>query len=121
MPNWTDYTNVVRDPNRIETSIAGVAYEGRAAVARQLQVGEQLLLDRDVGNPHDPNAVAVVRVMDGKQVGFLPRDVAARIAAVVDQVDVSLKVVVTDLIDMDRMDISPAVFVSFELPTFDLP
>jgi len=115
---WSDFTNIVRNPNHIETSIAGVAYEGRAAVSRQLQIGEQLLLDRDVGNPYDPNAVAVVRAMDGKQIGYLPRDVAARVAAVVDQVDVSLFAVVTALFNMDR---TPAVHIRFDLPTFDLP
>ena len=42
-----------------------------------LEHGTELTLRRDPTNPYDPNAVAVI-APDGRQLGFLPRDVAAK-------------------------------------------
>ena len=69
----------------------------------------------------DTNAVAVLRALDGKKLGYLPAHIAPRVAAVFDQVGVELSAIVTDLIDKDRTDVPPAVYVSFDLPTFDVP
>jgi HIRAN domain-containing protein len=45
--------------------------------------GRPLILRRDPANPHDPNAIAVDTV-DGHQVGWVPRAVAAGLAADLD-------------------------------------
>jgi HIRAN domain len=45
--------------------------------------GADLTLRRDPGNEHDPNAVAVL-ASGGEQLGWVPRDVAAELAADLD-------------------------------------
>lgn len=97
-------------------SIAGIQFEGRDIVARQLQLGERVLLDREVGNPYDHNAVAVLRALDGKKLGYIPAGLAPRVAEVIDALDVNLSAVVTDLIDVDHPTCAPAVFIAFDLP-----
>jgi HIRAN domain len=41
-------------------------------------------LRRDVGNPHDPNAIAVHAPDGGEQVGWVPRELAAELAPDLD-------------------------------------
>jgi hypothetical protein len=45
--------------------------------------GAKLQLRRDPGNEHDANAVALL-ASDGAQVGYVPRDIAATLAAQLD-------------------------------------
>jgi hypothetical protein len=45
--------------------------------------GSALTLRRDAGNEHDLNAIAVL-VADGEQLGWVPRDIAARVAGDLD-------------------------------------
>jgi hypothetical protein len=46
--------------------------------------GRPLELRRDPGNPHDPNAIAVHPAGGGEQVGWVPRERAAELAAELD-------------------------------------
>ena len=68
--------------------VAGVAGAGRhhaAALASEgLGPGSPLVLRRDAGNPHDPNAIAVHPDGGGEQVGWVPREVAAELAGDLD-------------------------------------
>ena len=66
----------------IEMEVVGVAYENRRMAARRVKAGDQLELHRDYENPVDPNAVAVVH--GSGQIGFLPRDLAQRLAPEID-------------------------------------
>jgi HIRAN domain len=70
-----------------ELRIAGVAGAARfhpdALAAEAAAPGRPLVLRRDAGNEHDPNAVAV-DLPDGSQLGFVPRELAVEIAADVD-------------------------------------
>ena len=66
----------------IEMEVVGVAYENRRMAARRVKPGDQLELHRDYENPVDPNAVAVVH--GSGQIGFLPRDLAQRLAPEID-------------------------------------
>jgi hypothetical protein len=67
--------------------VAGVAGAGRfhdaALQAEAVSPGRALILRRDPDNEHDANAIAVLAV-DGAQVGWVPREVAARIAPELD-------------------------------------
>jgi hypothetical protein len=47
------------------------------------QPGSALVLRRDPGNEHDPNAIAVL-VSGGDQLGWVPREVAAELAGDLD-------------------------------------
>jgi hypothetical protein len=63
---------------QIRTRVVGVTFAGRQRAVAQLKVGEALRLRREPDNPHDPNAVRVER-LTGAQVGYLNRELAARI------------------------------------------
>ena len=63
--------------------VTGVAGAGRHHVEalQAVEIGQPLTLRRDPGNPHDPNAVAVIAA---EQVGWVPRDLAVGVAADLD-------------------------------------
>lgn len=68
--------------------VAGVAGAGlhhaEAVASQDVEPGRPLELRRDPGNPHDPNAIAVHAAGGGDQVGWVPRDLAAELAADLD-------------------------------------
>jgi len=68
--------------------VAGVAgaarHHGAALASDALAPGRPLELRRDPGNPHDPNAIAVFPADGGGQAGWVPREVAAELAADLD-------------------------------------
>ena len=66
----------------LQENVVGISYENRWITARRVRVGDELELYREYDNPVDPNAVAV-RHKAG-QVGFLPRDIAQRLAPEID-------------------------------------
>ena len=67
--------------------VTGVAGAGRhhaeAIESDAAAPGRPLELRRDPDNPHDPNAIAV-HAGDGQQVGWVPRELAAELAAELD-------------------------------------
>jgi HIRAN domain len=67
--------------------VVGVAGAGRhhaeALESDAVAPGRPLELRRDPGNEHDPNAIAVHA--GGAQVGWVPREVAAELAAELDE------------------------------------
>jgi HIRAN domain-containing protein len=65
-----------------QTSVAGIYYENRRFAARRARLGDTLALRRDYDNPVDPNAIAVYH--RAGQLGFLPKDLAQRLAPEVD-------------------------------------
>jgi len=68
----------IGDASGFNTKIVGVTFEGRQDIVGSLRPGEALELRRDAGNVHDPNAVGVW--YGGLQLGFVRREIAARIA-----------------------------------------
>jgi hypothetical protein len=66
------------------SAVAGAAVHHAKALASEFaDPGEPLTLRRDAGNPHDPNAIAV-DTADGRQLGWVPREMAAEIAPELD-------------------------------------
>jgi hypothetical protein len=67
--------------------VAGVAGAGRhhagALASDAAAPGAPLVLRRDAGNPHDPNAIAV-DLPGGEQLGWVPRELAAELAPALD-------------------------------------
>lgn len=73
--------------NRVlNVRVAGVSYEGRQAKIALLETGDPCRIVPEPNNPHDPNALAVHVAHGGAvwHVGYIPRDVAAEIAPVID-------------------------------------
>lgn len=76
------------------TRLAGVSQPAYQEEVRQAQVGDPVLLERELSNPHDPNAITV-RNRARRLLGYVPAAVAARFAELegsqwvgrVDQVD----------------------------------
>ena len=68
--------------------VVGVAGAGthhaEALATDAVAPGRQLELRRDPENPHDPNAIAVYPAGGGEQVGWVPRELAAELAAELD-------------------------------------
>jgi hypothetical protein len=67
--------------------IAGVAgaarHHAEALASDAAAPGRPLVLRRDAGNEHDPNAIAV-DTADGDQLGWVPRELAAELAPRLD-------------------------------------
>ena len=62
--------------------LAGARHRGDALATDALAPGSPLELRRDPGNEHDANAIEVHA--GGAQVGFVPRELAAELAAELD-------------------------------------
>jgi HIRAN domain len=78
---------VVRAPTRLNATrtvlfdfaIAGGFYHGLHTALAELKPGEQFQLRAEPDNPHDANAVAVLR-NDGLVLGYIPREANTPIA-----------------------------------------
>jgi len=66
----------------LQARVAGIYYENRHFAARRVRTGDALDLRRDYDNPVDPNAIAVYHRVG--QLGFLPKDLAQRLAPELD-------------------------------------
>ena len=65
-------------------SVAGAAQHHSGALANDTAApGRALTLRRDAENPHDASAIAV-HTADGAQLGWVPRELAAELAPLVD-------------------------------------
>ncbi len=67
-------------------AVAGAgAHHAEAVASEDVEPGRPLVLRRDAGNPHDPNAIAVHAADGGEQVGWVPRELAAELAPLLDE------------------------------------
>jgi len=73
-------SNVSKPGNKFTTKVVGVTFDGRQNTIRKLHVGEALNLVREPSNPHDPNALKVLRI-SGEQVGYIDRQLAKSLSA----------------------------------------
>ena len=65
--------------------VAGAgAHHAEALASDAAAPGKPLELRRDPENPHDPNAIAVHPAGGGEQMGWVPRELAAELAAELD-------------------------------------
>jgi hypothetical protein len=60
-------------------NVAGAVHRPAALASDDAAPGRPLTLKAEPDNPHDPNAVAVL-LASGEVVGYVPRDVAPRVA-----------------------------------------
>ena len=66
----------------VREEVVGIRYDNRRVAARRVKVGDKLELRRDYENPVDSNAVGVHHRFG--QIGYLPRNLAQRIAPEID-------------------------------------
>ena len=67
----------------IRTRVVGVTFEGRQRIAGMLDEHDELELVRNRNNKYDENAIAVFYLDD--QVGFLCRELAEKLAPLMDE------------------------------------
>ena len=72
----------IEDARRFNTKVVGVSFEGRQDSIVGLREGVELELQRQPENPYDSNAIAVR--FGALPLGFLRREIAARIAPNID-------------------------------------
>jgi single-stranded-DNA-specific exonuclease len=72
----------IGEASGFNTKVVGVSFEGRQDVVAGLAPGASLELRRQPDNPYDPNAIGVW--YGALQLGFLKREIAARVAPNVD-------------------------------------
>lgn len=99
----------------ITTQVVGVTFEGRQTVVAKLQPGERLCLRREPTNPHDPNAVQVVR-LNGEVVGYLSKFLAARLARDLDSVGGETSASTVNVVGAARPESNLGVTIRFEEP-----
>ena len=99
----------------IQARVVGVTYGGRQTVVAQLQEGEQVFLVRDPNNTFDPNAIKVIRV-NGQQIGFLDRNLAARLSARLDEYGQPVQAYVSSITGGFYPGSCLGVLIRFELP-----
>ena len=104
------------DSEPMEISVVGVSYENRQSVIEVMKESEQVLLVREPDNPFDCNAISVRR-KNNSSVGYLPREVAARLARVFDEFGKPVTAVVTSITGRHVIDWNLGVRIRFSLPT----
>ncbi len=65
---------ILQRQTEFESSVQGIPYGDRTETAFRVREGDQLLLHAEPDNPYDPSAIRVV--FDGRQIGYVQRDVA---------------------------------------------
>ena len=125
-PNRNRYrTNTLQDTStdphtsyyagrELELKVVGVTFNGRQAVVRSLEMGEAVLLRREPSNHYDGNAIRVEK-MNGEQIGYISRHLAAALAPFFDGYGQAVKGVVSMLTGgMTYLGVS----VRFTVPEF---
>lgn len=69
---------------RVATVAGAGVHHAEAVASEDVEPGRPLVLRRDPDNPHDPNAIAVHAAGGGDQVGWVPRELAAELAPLID-------------------------------------
>lgn len=99
----------------IETRVVGVTYENRQSLIAGMQESERVLLVREPDNPFDSNAIAVKRV-NGRCIGYLPREEAANLAGKFDTYGKTVSGKVTAILGKHFIDGQLGLRISFSLP-----
>ena len=69
----------------LETRLSGVSYGNRQQIIARLKPDDHIYLQRDYHNPHDANAIGVYLASSRQHIGWLPRELAANLAADMDK------------------------------------
>ena len=97
------------------TKAAGVTFHNRQAVLAKLVPGETIQLRREPHNPYDRNAIRVER-LNGEQIGYLNRNMAARLAPFFKAHTEPVRGEVHSLIGAQGDGYSLGVIITFYIP-----
>ena len=90
------------------SKVAGVTFENRQELVKQLAAGQPLELRREADNAHDANAIAVFA--EGMQIGYLKRSIARHLAPNFDQ-GIGYEAVVVQVTGSDEKNWGVNVFI----------
>lgn len=109
------------DNNILNIRVAGVTFENRQDIIRQLNVSDPCRIEPEPTNQYDPNALAVKVAHAGAihHVGFIPRDMAALIAPHLagESLTVSIQEITGGLEMADGSQAAFGLRLHVELPT----
>jgi len=105
----------------IETSVAGVTFEGRQDLIKDRHVGQSIKLVREPENIHDENAIKVV-VEDNISIGYINRDLAKKIAPLMDKYNdiTMIEGKISSIYQMKNNSSIIGVKIRFQLPDKNL-
>ncbi|MBO8161936.1 MAG: hypothetical protein H0Z24_09940 [Thermosipho sp. (in: Bacteria)] len=67
------------------TKITGVSFYDRQSTISMLDITDKIYLQRDRTNVYDPNAIGVFTLRDNKQIGWVPKELASKLAPEIDK------------------------------------
>jgi hypothetical protein len=102
-------------PQVVETKVVGVTYEGRQKAIADMEENEKILLVREPDNPFDCNAIAVKRI-NGRCIGYLPREEAAGLAGKFDIYGKAVSGKVIAILGKHYIDSTLGLRIRFSLP-----
>ena len=102
----------------INTSLAGVTFEGRQKLLQQLRNGQAVRVVREPSNPYDKNAIKVeFSPQDSRVIGYINKNLASEIAWIFDDYEEESVIGYVDSVYRLRNDESIlGVKISFQLP-----
>jgi len=65
--------------------LTGVSFGGCQKMIQSMKASDKIILCRRPDNPYDTNAVAVLEKVSNEQIGWIPRELSAGLAAFMDQ------------------------------------
>lgn len=114
-PSYQEHPEEYRSGSLICTKVAGVTFDNRQAILAKLVYGETIQLRREPENPYDRNAIRVER-LNGEQIGYLNRSMAARLAPFFKAHKDPVRGAVHNLIGSQGYGYSLGVIISFYIP-----
>ena len=116
MPKFLSIYPQARVHGRIvSTRVVGVSFDNRQEVIARLQMGDRIWLERELENPHDPNAIKVSR-SNGDQIGYINRHLAASLAPFFDAYGYPVKGKVRFITGSEFDGYNLGVVIAFKLP-----
>jgi len=118
------YSRQKQNPARRETTekkyfevpVVGVTFDNRQQVVKTLRVNDTVTLRRDPHNSHDSNAIRV-DTQNGKQIGFISRDLAAVLAPAFDRIGKPISGTVTARVGGELPGSSHGIRIRFAVAT----
>lgn len=114
----SEYATDSAPNNIINTSLAGVTFEGRQKLLQQLRNGQAVRIVREPSNPYDINAIKVeFSPHDSRVIGYINKKLASEIAWIFDDYEEESVIGYVDSVYRLRNDESIlGVKISFQLP-----
>ena len=97
---------------QITTQVVGVTYNDRPGIVAKLSLGESVVLHREPNNPHDNNAIMVLR-QTGEQIGYINRILATSVAPRIDSTKQDTHAIVINLSGSGSNDYNHGVTIQF--------